>query len=52
MRWMLYAPPGLERPALALPLFHLWFLYLLTLLYAMLLAVCLGIVERFDDRPS
>jgi ABC-type multidrug transport system ATPase subunit/peptidoglycan/LPS O-acetylase OafA/YrhL len=43
------APPaGLERPALAFPLFHLWFLYLLTLLYAVVLAVRQGIVERID----
>jgi ABC-type multidrug transport system ATPase subunit/peptidoglycan/LPS O-acetylase OafA/YrhL len=41
-------PAGLERPALAFPLFHLWFLYLLTLLYATLLAVRQGIVERID----
>jgi ABC-type multidrug transport system ATPase subunit/peptidoglycan/LPS O-acetylase OafA/YrhL len=41
-------PAGLERPALTFPLFHLWFLYLLTLLYAMLLTVRQGIVERID----
>jgi ABC-type multidrug transport system ATPase subunit/peptidoglycan/LPS O-acetylase OafA/YrhL len=41
-------PAGVERPALAFPLFHLWFLYLLTLLYGMVLALRQGIVERFD----
>ena len=45
-------PTGFERPALALPLFHLWFLYLLTLLYAMLLTARQGIVEQFDDRQQ
>jgi len=41
-------PAGLERPALAFPLLHLWFLYLLTLLYALLLTVRQGIVTRID----
>jgi ABC-type multidrug transport system ATPase subunit/peptidoglycan/LPS O-acetylase OafA/YrhL len=41
-------PAGVERPALAFPLFHLWFLYLLTLLYGMVLALRQGIVERID----
>jgi ABC-type multidrug transport system ATPase subunit/peptidoglycan/LPS O-acetylase OafA/YrhL len=43
-------PAGIERPALAFPLFHLWFLYLLTLLYTMLLAIRQGIVERIDPH--
>ena len=41
-------PAGMERPVLAFPLFHLWFLYLLTILYALMLALRQGIVERFD----
>jgi ABC-type multidrug transport system ATPase subunit len=45
-------PAGLERPALALPLFHLWFLYLLTLLYAAMLTVRQGIVVRIDQRQQ
>jgi ABC-type multidrug transport system ATPase subunit len=43
-------PPAeiLRRAALSFPLGHLWFLYVLTLMYATTLAVRQGIVERVD----
>lgn len=41
-------PPGAEGAALGFPLLHLWFLYYLCLLYALVL-VTRGIVARFVD---
>jgi ABC-type multidrug transport system ATPase subunit len=44
-------PPGagvLQRSALSFPWTHLWFLYVLTLLYATTLVIRQGIVERLD----
>ena len=42
-------PPASAMPVLAFPLTHLWFLYMLVLLYAGTLAVRQGIVERLDS---
>jgi ABC-type multidrug transport system ATPase subunit/peptidoglycan/LPS O-acetylase OafA/YrhL len=47
------APPaGVARPALAFPLLHLWFLYVLTLLYVAMLAVRQGVIERIDRHGA
>ena len=42
------APAGLPRVALPFPLVHLWFLYVLALLYAATLVIRQGIIERVD----
>ena len=42
-------PPASAMPVLAFPLTHLWFLYVLVLLYAGALAVRQGVIERVDS---
>ncbi|HET9540227.1 MAG TPA: acyltransferase family protein, partial [Candidatus Limnocylindria bacterium] len=42
-------PPASAMPVLAFPLTHLWFLYVLVLLYTGTLAVRQGVVERLDS---
>jgi ABC-type multidrug transport system ATPase subunit/peptidoglycan/LPS O-acetylase OafA/YrhL len=41
-------PPGYEQPQLAVPLMHLWFLYVLALLYVVVLAARHFIVTYLD----
>ena len=41
-------PPATEMPPLPFPLTHLWFLYVLLLLYAATLVVRQGVIERVD----
>ncbi len=45
-------PAGLELPLLPFPLTHLWFLYVLVLLYAGALAVRQGVIERVDTSGT
>ena len=45
-------PVGLPRPVLAFPLLHLWFLYVLTLLYGATLAIRQGVIERVDRQGA
>jgi ABC-type multidrug transport system ATPase subunit/peptidoglycan/LPS O-acetylase OafA/YrhL len=44
-------PPGYDAPELAVPLMHLWFLYVLALLYVIVLAVR-QVVVTYLDRGS
>ena len=41
-------PPASEMPLLPFPLTHLWFLYVLVLLYTAVLVVRQGVIERVD----
>jgi ABC-type multidrug transport system ATPase subunit/peptidoglycan/LPS O-acetylase OafA/YrhL len=41
-------PPAAEMPPLPFPLTHLWFLYVLLLMYAAAVTVRQGVVERID----